>query len=77
MTAEAIRSASWMPAQVPLLVAIRFLEDGTANSILKAQLTELRACNALAAALLSGHSFASDPRCMFIWLRLPAPWGLG
>lgn len=74
VTAEAIRTTSWMPAPVPLLVATRWLEDGTAKSILKAQLAELRARNALAAALLTGHSFGADPRCMFLWLRLPAPW---
>ncbi|MBP2234362.1 DNA-binding transcriptional MocR family regulator [Sinorhizobium kostiense] len=74
VTAEAIRTTSWMPAPIPLLIATRWLEDGTAKAILKAQLTELRARNALAAALLSGHSFSADPRCMFIWLRLPAPW---
>ncbi|WEX75398.1 hypothetical protein PYH37_000808 [Sinorhizobium numidicum] len=43
-------------------------------SDLKAQVTELRARGALVSTLLSGHSFAADPRCMFIWLRLPAPW---
>ncbi|QHG74943.1 PLP-dependent aminotransferase family protein [Ensifer adhaerens] len=74
VTAEAIRTTSWMPAPVPLLLATRWLEDGTAKALLKAQLTELRARNALTAALLSGYSFGSDPRCMFIWLRLPEPW---
>lgn len=63
-----------MPSPVSLLIATRWLEDGTAKAILKAQLTELRARNALAAALLSGHSFGADPRCMFLWLHLPAPW---
>lgn len=74
VTAEAIRTTSWMPSPVSLLVATRWLEDGTAKNILKAQLAELRARNALAAALLTGHSFGADPRCMFLWLRLPAPW---
>lgn len=74
VTAEAIRTTAWMPAPLPLLVATRWLEDGTANAILKAQLVELRARHALVTTILAGHSFNADPRCMFIWLRLPEPW---
>jgi DNA-binding transcriptional MocR family regulator len=72
--AEAVRTTAWMPAPLPLLVASRWLEDGTANAILKAQLAELRARHRLVATILAGHSFSADPRCMFVWLKLPAPW---
>lgn len=72
--AEAVRTTAWMPAPLPLLVASRWLEDGTANTILKAQLAELRARHALVTTILAGQSFNADPRCMFIWLKLPAPW---
>jgi DNA-binding transcriptional MocR family regulator len=74
MAAEAVRTTAWMPAPLPLLVASRWLEDGTANAILKAQLTELKARHTLVTTILTGQSFNADPRCMFIWLRLPAPW---
>jgi DNA-binding transcriptional MocR family regulator len=74
VTAEAVRTTAWMPAPLPLLIASRWLEDGTAAAILKAQLAELSARHALVKTVLSGQSFAADPRCMFIWLRLPAPW---
>ncbi|MDQ2705799.1 MAG: PLP-dependent aminotransferase family protein [Pseudomonadota bacterium] len=74
MMAEAIRTTSWMPSPIPLLVASRWLEDGTAVAILKAQLAELKARHALVATMLAGCDFRSDPSCMFIWLRLPAPW---
>ena len=74
VAAEAVRTTAWMPAPLPLLIASRWLEDGTANAILKAQLAELRARHTLVTAILAGHSFNADPRCMFIWLRLPAPW---
>lgn len=74
MMAEAIRTAAWMPAPLPALVATRWLEDGTALSILKAQLAELRARNTLVTAILANCDYRSDPRCMFIWLKLPAPW---
>lgn len=74
MMAEAIRTTAWMPAPLPLLIATRWLENGTANAILKAQLAELRVRHALVTSILSGHSFSADARCMFIWLRLPPPW---
>ncbi|MDQ6433920.1 PLP-dependent aminotransferase family protein [Mesorhizobium sp. LHD-90] len=74
MMAEAIRTTAWMPSPLPLLVASRWLEDGTAITILKAQLAELKARHALVATMLAGCDFRSDPSCMFIWLRLPAPW---
>jgi DNA-binding transcriptional MocR family regulator len=74
VTAEAVRTTAWMPAPLPLLVATRWLEDGTANAILRAQLAELKARHALVTTILAGQSFNADPRCMFIWLRLPAPW---
>lgn len=74
MIAEAIRTTAWMPAPLPLLIAVRWLEDGTALSILKAQLAELRARNSLVTTILAKCDYRSDPRCMFIWLKLPAPW---
>ncbi len=72
--AEAVRTTAWMPAPLSMLVASRWLEDGTANAILKAQLAELMARHTLVTRILASQSFNADPRCMFIWLRLPAPW---
>lgn len=74
LSAEAVRTTAWMPSPIPLLLATRWLEDGTAEAILKAQLAELRARHAIVATILAGHSFSADPRCMFLWLKLPAPW---
>ena len=72
--AEAIRTTAWMPAPLSLLIASRWLEDGTAIAILRAQLAELRARHALVSTLLADTSYNADPRCMFIWLKLPPPW---
>src|SRR5262249_21299458 len=33
VAAEAVRTTAWMPAPLPVLVATRWLEDGTANAI--------------------------------------------
>jgi DNA-binding transcriptional MocR family regulator len=74
ITAEAIRGTSWMPAPLSVLVATRWIEDGTARRILDAQVAELGARNRVTSEMLAGLDFNADPACMFIWLRLPAPW---
>jgi len=74
VAAEAIRTTAWMPAPLPLLVASRWIEDGTAKQILDAQLAELAARHELVTSILADASLNADPRCMFIWLKLPAPW---
>lgn len=74
MMAEAIRTTAWMPSPLPVLIATRWIEDGTALSILGAQLAELGARHALVTAIMSNWEYRSDPRCMFMWLKLPHPW---
>ncbi|WP_307274937.1 aminotransferase-like domain-containing protein [Labrys wisconsinensis] len=74
VTAEPVRTTAWMPAPLPLLVASRWMEDGTAVAILAAQLAELRARHALVVTILAGAAVNADPRCMFVWLKLPPPW---
>ncbi|MGO8658782.1 PLP-dependent aminotransferase family protein, partial [Rhizobium ruizarguesonis] len=55
LSAEAVRTTAWMPSPLPLLLATRWLEDGTAEAILKAQLAELRARHAIVTTILAGH----------------------
>ncbi|MCB5410413.1 PLP-dependent aminotransferase family protein [Pseudogemmobacter faecipullorum] len=71
---EAIRTTAWMPAPLTALVAARWIEDGTAATILRAQQAEVHARHQLITRELRGFDLVSDPRCMFLWLRLPAPW---
>ncbi|MGE0239012.1 MAG: PLP-dependent aminotransferase family protein [Parvibaculaceae bacterium] len=74
--AEAVQTTEWMPAPLPVLVATKWIEDGTAEAILAAQLAELGQRHRLVKSLLAGERFNADPRCMFIWLHVPAPWRL-
>lgn len=74
IAAGAVRATAWMPAPLSVLIATRFIENGAAEAILGAQLAELAARHRLVETALPDASYASDPRCMFIWLRLPAPW---
>jgi DNA-binding transcriptional MocR family regulator len=74
--AEAVQTTAWMPAPLPVLVATKWIEDGTAAAILAAQLAELRERHRLTKSLLHGARLNADERCMFIWLFVPPPWRL-
>lgn len=74
LAAEAVRTTAWMPAPLSALIATRWIEDGTARSVLEAQRAEVRARHALARELLPAEHLNSDPDCMFIWLHVPEPW---
>ncbi|MGF6447834.1 PLP-dependent aminotransferase family protein [Paraburkholderia youngii] len=74
LAAEAVRTTAWMPAPLSTLIATRWIEDGTAQTILDAQRAELRARQEIARELLPAEHLKSDPACMFVWLRVPPPW---
>ncbi|WP_321914941.1 PLP-dependent aminotransferase family protein [Paraburkholderia sp. J11-2] len=74
LAAEAVRTTAWMPAPLTTLITTRWIEDGTAHLILEAQRAELQARQALALEILPRDLLNSDPACMFVWLRVPAPW---
>lgn len=74
LAAEAVRTTAWMPAPLSTLIATRWIEDGTADAILEAQRTELAVRQQLAQELLPKDLLKCDPACMFVWLRVPAPW---
>lgn len=74
LAAEAVRTTAWMPAPLTTLITTRWIEDGTAHLILEAQRAELQARQELALEILPRELLNSDPACMFVWLRVPAPW---
>ncbi|MCP3719687.1 PLP-dependent aminotransferase family protein [Paraburkholderia sp. CNPSo 3281] len=74
LAAEAVRTTAWMPAPLTTLITTRWIEDGTARLILEAQRAELQARQELALEILPRDLLNSDPACMFVWLRVPAPW---
>ncbi|SAK85531.1 GntR family transcriptional regulator [Caballeronia arationis] len=74
LCAEAVRTTAWMPAPMSMLIASIWIEDGTAQHIMDAQLAEIRARQDLARELLPQELLQADPACMFVWLKLPLPW---
>lgn len=72
--ANALRTVAQMP--VPLIVALvmRWLADGTADSIVASIAAEAAARQKLAARALAGHTYAAHPRGHHAWLALPPSW---
>ncbi|NOV20277.1 PLP-dependent aminotransferase family protein [Ensifer adhaerens] len=72
--ASAVRSAAVMASPITVALASRWIEDGTADSILGFVRDESRERQKIAAGILEPYSFNSDPAGFNIWLPLPEGW---
>lgn len=72
--AAALRAASVMASPLTAAIATHWIEDGTADAILRFLRTETAARQRLAAEILAPGSYRSDPLSFNLWLELPAPW---
>jgi DNA-binding transcriptional MocR family regulator len=72
--AAALRAASVMASPLTAAIATRWLEDGTADAILRFVRTEASARQQLAAEVLAPGSYHADQLSYNLWLELPAPW---
>lgn len=70
----ALRAANVMASPLTVALATRWIEDGTADAILRFIRAETAAREKLAAEILPKGSFQSDPLSFNLWIRLPAPW---
>lgn len=69
-----VRATSWMATPLPAEIAARWIRDGTLESTVSAQQTELRQRNAMAARELDGYSLRHHSTGLHVWLELPGPW---
>jgi len=72
--AAAVRAATVMASPLTVALATRWIEDGTADAILRFIRAEAAARQALAGELLPPGSFKAGPVSFNIWLPLPARW---
>lgn len=70
----AVRSTCWAAAPLTAEIAVQWLEDGTADKILRSRTEEAETRLAMVRELLAGHRFDAVPGHLFIWLHLPDPW---
>jgi DNA-binding transcriptional MocR family regulator len=68
-----MRTGTVMASPLTTALATRWIEDGTADTILDFLRTEAQARQALAARLLPG-GYRADPLSFNIWLPLPQGW---
>ena len=72
--AAALRAANVMASPLTVALATRWIEDGTADSILRFIRAETAARQKLATDLLPPGSFRADPLSFNLWVPLPQPW---
>jgi DNA-binding transcriptional MocR family regulator len=72
--AAAARAANVMASPLTLALATRWIEDGTADAILRFIRTETSARQTLAKEILPAGSFRADPLSFNLWAPLPLGW---
>ena len=72
--AAALRPATVMTSPLTAALATRWIEDGTADVILRFIRNETMARQALASEILPKGMFRSDPLSFNLWIELPKPW---
>lgn len=72
--AAALRAMTVTAAPLTVALATRWIEDGTADRLLRFIRNETAARQALAREVLAGQRFRADPLSFHLWLDLPRPW---
>jgi DNA-binding transcriptional MocR family regulator len=72
--AAAVRAANVMASPLTVALATRWIEDGTADAILRFIRVETAARQLMAAQILVPGSFKADPLSFNLWVPLPEGW---
>jgi DNA-binding transcriptional MocR family regulator len=72
--AAALRSATVMASPFTVALVTRWIEDGTADTLLRFIRHETAARQRLVSEILPKGIYESDPLGFNIWLEVPAPW---
>lgn len=72
--AVAVRAACVMASPLTAALATRWIEDGTADAILRFIRAETRARQAMAAEILPVGGIRADPLSFNLWIELPPGW---
>jgi len=72
--AAALRAATVMASPLTIGVATRWIEDGTADAILRFIRTETAARQAMAREILPTGPVRADTLSFSLWVELPPPW---
>jgi DNA-binding transcriptional MocR family regulator len=72
--AAALRAATVMASPFTVALVTRWIEDGTADTLLRFIRNETAARQRLVSEILPKGIYQSDPLSFNIWLEVPAPW---
>lgn len=72
--AASIRTTTWMAAPLMAEVTSVWIRNGTAERVVARQRAEAGARQRLAARVLAGQRFETQPNGYHLWLHLPEPW---
>lgn len=72
--AAALRAANVMASPLTAALATRWIEDGTADTILRFIRAETKARQELASSIMPKDCYRSDPMSFNLWVELPKPW---
>lgn len=72
--AAALRASCWMATPLAMELATSWIENGTANNLLRQQIVEIGRRKALVEGLLTGLNYRTHPRCPHFWIEVPEPW---
>jgi DNA-binding transcriptional MocR family regulator len=71
---SAITLTVWMASPILAELAAMWIEDGTAEVVMKRKQAEARVRNGIAESCLKGIDYRTKATGYFIWLELPEPW---
>jgi DNA-binding transcriptional MocR family regulator len=71
----ALRATLQMPVFLMVALVTRWLQDGSADAMIRAIRDEAAARQKLASSVLARHAFAAHPCGHHIWIPLPRSWG--
>ncbi|MCG8638510.1 MAG: PLP-dependent aminotransferase family protein [Desulfobacterales bacterium] len=71
---SAVALSCWMPPPLMAEITCRWITDGTADLLTRAQRTEANKRQAMATDILADATLKSDPDGFHIWLSLPVQW---
>ncbi len=72
--AATLRATLQMPAPLMTAVAVRWLQNGTADQIIASVCAEAQARQALCREVLGAGSYAAQPASPHVWLKAPRDW---
>jgi DNA-binding transcriptional MocR family regulator len=69
-----VRATCWAATPVTAEIAVKWIEDGTVDTILRSRVAESTARLHIVRDILGGHAFDAVPGHVYAWLHLPEPW---